>query len=641
MRTLIMAVLALFVASACNVRRCKKGTVLLTVKLDASASSVDTFDVALSIAGGSPQHASINKKTGTSEGTVEIDFAQGYMAGSQLSVAVTGNSNGIPIAFGTTTQALGASCESVTVVVGASGAVKQVGDPAVPGDNCVSGHIVDGYCCDRECQGQCEACDVVPGGCQPVLGTPHATRPACEGTGVSPPCGPKACDGVTAGSCTWPTSACGAATCSNGMASSAGTCSNGTCQTPVLRTCPGGICGATDCATVTQVAAGSNHTCALLSDATVRCWGANDHGQLGLGENSTMESHVPAPVVGLADVAHVVAGYQHTCALLKNGTIQCWGSNLYGALGRGTYDPLPDTAPPHGAPQPVLSSVGGTAFTGVKEIASGAGASHTCVSLTNGEGWCWGTNGKGQIGNGASVSGYSGQLVPAGVCASGMGCANGAQFHGLSVGGQSTCSQGPTGNNYCWGSNASGQLALQPQDFNAHPNPVATNPGGSASNPIVGEAFGCVVNVDGTGRVQCWGSNSNGALGNGTTSGTFTSPVHVCVNANCETSITDQLANAAQVAVGGFACVLRLGAAKCWGPNNVGQLGDGTMVANNPLATSTAITANVAAVTVGDNHACALLTDGTVQCWGQDTNGQLGDNDPGNLNKRTPVAPHW
>jgi alpha-tubulin suppressor-like RCC1 family protein len=113
------------------------------------------------------------------------------------------------------------------------------------------------------------------------------------------------------------------------------------------------------------------------------------------------------------------------------------------------------------------------------------------------------------------------------------------------------------------------------------------------------------------------------------------------VNANCQSSITDQLVNVSQVAVGGFACVVRQGAAKCWGPNNVGQLGDGTMVANNPLATSTAISANVTGVTVGDNHACALLMDGTVLCWGQDTSGQLGDNDPGNLNKRAPVAPHW
>jgi alpha-tubulin suppressor-like RCC1 family protein len=363
---------------------------------------------------------------------------------------------------------------------------------------------------------------------------------------------------------------------------------------------------------------------------------------LGLGANNVTDSHVPAPVAGLANVSRVVTGAKHTCALLKDGTVQCWGSNVHASLGRGTFDPTSPTVA-HGAPQPVLAAVGGSPFGGVKEIASGPGAEHTCVMLTNGEGWCWGQNGFGQIGNGVSVSGDNGQTVPAAVCTSGSGCTNGMAFTAFTVAGSSTCAAPPGGvsNGYCWGYNGTGQLALQPQDFTAHPNPIATNPGGSGSTLVMGESSGCTLPKDGTGRVECWGSDTNGLLGNGATSGTYTTPQFVCVNANCQSSTLDQLANVSQVSVGGAVCVVQLGAAKCWGPNDKGQLGDGTTGANLSLATSTAIAAKVSAVSVGDAHACALLMDGTVQCWGYDLNGQLGDDDPAGLTKRTPVSPHW
>lgn len=405
MRTLLLtAVLGIVVTPGCNLRPCKKGTVLLTIKVDPSASAVDTFDVALSIDGGASQHSFINRKTGTNEGTVEIDFAQGYMAGAQLTVAVTGTSNGASIAFGTTTQTLAAGCQALTVTVGTSGAVKQVGDPAVPGDNCVTGHIVDGYCCEKACEGQCEACDDVPGKCQPVKGVPHGTRDACGGADVQAPCGPQTCDGVTTSACSWPTVQCGSPSCTAGMATPAAMCSGGTCQPATPKTCPSGICGATDCATVTQVAAGDLHTCALLSDGTLRCWGANEHGQLGLGANDATDRHAPTAVPGLTNVKQVVTGHQHTCALMGDGTVQCWGSNTFGALGRGDYDNT-DPVIVHGAPQPVVSAVGGPSFGNVASLAAGPGgnAAHTCALLKDGEAWCWGLNSSGELGNGTTI----------------------------------------------------------------------------------------------------------------------------------------------------------------------------------------------------------------------------------------------
>ena len=82
------------------------------------------------------------------------------------------------------------------------------------------------------------------------------------------------------------------------------------------------------------VATGSQHTCALLSDSTVHCWGANDHGQLGTG--TTVGSTRPVAAAGLSGVAWITAGGNHTCALLGDGTVHCWGANQSGELGNGT-----------------------------------------------------------------------------------------------------------------------------------------------------------------------------------------------------------------------------------------------------------------------------------------------------------------
>lgn len=179
------------------------------------------------------------------------------------------------------------------------------------------------------------------------------------------------------------------------------------------------------------------------------------------------------------------------------------------------------------------------------------------------------------------------------------------------------------------------QLAISPVDFKAHPNPISGFGGGI---PSVGGGTSCAMTADGTGRVRCWGG---GMLGDGTTTSN-TTPQYVCINANCQNSITDQLDNVAQLSVGGsVVCAVRLGAAKCWGNNDKGQLGDGTTIMSLSPATSTAIPSNVASVSAGSSHVCALMKDGTVQCWGNDANGQLGDDDPAGLIKRTPVTPHW
>jgi serine/threonine protein kinase/alpha-tubulin suppressor-like RCC1 family protein len=136
---------------------------------------------------------------------------------------------------------------------------------------------------------------------------------------------------------------------------------------------------------VLQVSAGENHTCALLRDGTVRCWGMNEAGQLGLGSDGNQA--VPMAVEGLTGAVRISSGYHHTCALQGNGALWCWGENYTCQLGTGSMT---------GNTRPVRIEAPGP----VVEV--GGGANHTCVRTTQGAVRCWGFNIYGQLGNGTT-----------------------------------------------------------------------------------------------------------------------------------------------------------------------------------------------------------------------------------------------
>jgi len=137
-----------------------------------------------------------------------------------------------------------------------------------------------------------------------------------------------------------------------------------------------------------SITTGAYHTCVLLGDGTVRCWGRNGQGQLGDG--TLTNSATPVPVAGITGVAAVSGGGSHTCALLRDGTVHCWGENADGQLGTSTAGEVSTT--------PVR--VGG--ITGA--IAVTAGWQHTCALLGDGTVQCWGRNLEGQLGNGTTTS---------------------------------------------------------------------------------------------------------------------------------------------------------------------------------------------------------------------------------------------
>src|SRR5438876_1878896 len=145
------------------------------------------------------------------------------------------------------------------------------------------------------------------------------------------------------------------------------------------------------------VTGGGFHTCARFLDGTLECWGRNDFGQLGDPATTSFNSVTPVRVTGITSAIAVAAGGFHTCALLADGTVRCWGENDFGQLGNGTSDPAPGT-PTTFNPSPVTVSGIPTA------VAISAGGWHTCALLRDGTVQCWGENTYGQLGNGATTA---------------------------------------------------------------------------------------------------------------------------------------------------------------------------------------------------------------------------------------------
>jgi alpha-tubulin suppressor-like RCC1 family protein len=198
-------------------------------------------------------------------------------------------------------------------------------------------------------------------------------------------------------------------------------------------------------AAVQDLATGRNHTCALLTDGTVRCWGDGAHGALGLGDTRDIgddERPVEVPAVDVGSpVSQLSAGALHTCALLRHGGVRCWGSSPHGQLG-------------HGGTHPVLTPAGARdvdlgAPTAVALQVS-AGAHHTCALLSTGAVTCWGFNLEGQLGQGHRSPLYA---PPA----SGVDLSAATAWK-LTTGAHHTCALLSTGGARCWGANASGQL---------------------------------------------------------------------------------------------------------------------------------------------------------------------------------------
>jgi uncharacterized repeat protein (TIGR02543 family) len=349
---------------------------------------------------------------------------------------------------------------------------------------------------------------------------------------------------------------------------------------------------------VIAIAAGGTHTCALNSAGAVRCWGTNPF-SAGLGDGTANASAVPVAVSGLASgVSAIAAGGAHSCALLSAGTVSCWGYNVAGQLGNNST--VTSLIP---VPVSVLASV--AAIT--------AGDQHSCALSAAGAMVCWGLNSSGQLGNNSLVT----SPVPVGV----SGLASGVAV--IAAGTVDSCAITSGGALSCWGANASGQLGDAGTAAALVPMPVTSLSAG-ALTVAVGAAHVCAIKVDS--GIDCWGLGASGQLGNNAT-GSALLPV----------AVTGFGASVQRVAAGAFhSCALATdGSVQCWGLNTSGQLGNGTLVESWLPAPVSGLASSIAAVVTGDYHSCALSSSGAVQCWGSNSNGQLGNNSA--VDSSTPV----
>lgn len=340
---------------------------------------------------------------------------------------------------------------------------------------------------------------------------------------------------------------------------------------------------------VSKLAAGSNHTCAILDSGSVKCWGANNVGQLG--NNSTDLSFTPVDVVGLgAGVVKISAGDNHTCALMSSGAVKCWGLNEHGQLGD-------NSASNRSSPVEVVGL-----SSAVTDII--AGYSHTCALTMSGAASCWGFNAYGQLGDGSSSNT---RLKPVAVVGLGSGVAS------LAAGTGHTCAVMESGAAKCWGHNVIGQLGDNSTVNRVTPVDVFGLNSGVVS--ISGGIYHTCAVMD-SGSVKCWGQNTYGQLGDNSTTHRRT-PVDVV---GLEAGVTSLEAGSNHICV-----VMKAGGVKCWGRNYYGQLGDNSTTNKLTPVDVYGLTSGILAVTVGGNHNCAILSTGGIKCWGYNGSGQLGD----------------
>jgi alpha-tubulin suppressor-like RCC1 family protein len=276
----------------------------------------------------------------------------------------------------------------------------------------------------------------------------------------------------------------------------------------------------------------------------VLCWGDNSRGELG--DKTTIDRTQPVKVKGLTSAVSVTTGGRHACALLRGGGADCWGANGNGQLGDGTTSESHVPVAVQGLPARLA------------QIA--AGGTHTCGLLIDGTVWCWGSGGDGELGNGSTSDSSTPVMV------TGLPSVVQIAVGGNLLGGDSTCALTSAGTVFCWGDNNNGELGNGTTTNSDVPVGVT---GLSSSAVAVTQTAGvaCVALV--TGQVDCWGDNSVGQLGDGVSGGMTTSPVMVSGLTTGGTSINESN--------GSSTCALDLTQqAQCWGWNVDGQLGDGS-----------------------------------------------------------------
>jgi alpha-tubulin suppressor-like RCC1 family protein len=375
-----------------------------------------------------------------------------------------------------------------------------------------------------------------------------------------------------------------------------------------------------------NVTAGADHVCALTGGGETYCWGSNEFGQLGIGSADVIRHPAPVRVSGNTKFTTLVAGFTHTCGIARDGAAFCWGANDNAQLGDGTSK---------ASPTPVRVA-GDLRFRTI-----GPGGTHTCAVSTDGVGYCWGGNWHGQLGVGHHDGDPPEHLrlqLPTPIQTE-------LRFRAVVAGGISSCGIALDGKAYCWGSPQEGRLGTGAADAankfadKMVPTAVAGDVVFATVTPRSWHACG----LSSTNAAFCWGGGARGVLGSGARN-QIDSPVPIRVAAATDFSavVSGQFHNCA---------LTRDGVAYCWGENTDGELGDGTThdavapqrVATNRRFASLAVGGNLVVAKSGEattwGFTCGLTTDdGAVLCWGDNRHGALGNRSIDRVLTPTPIA---
>ena len=349
------------------------------------------------------------------------------------------------------------------------------------------------------------------------------------------------------------------------------------------------------------IGAGEKHTCAIKADGTVRCWGLGNNGRLGHGGTGYKSTPFATASLGTNRTAvDITAGGFHTCAILDDGTVSCWGHNHRGELGDGTTTSR--TTPTQTLP------------LGRPAVAIEAGFDFTCALMDNGSIMCWGKNHYGQLGRGFTSSDLVSHSTPAYT----MPLPAGRHAIAIDIGHYHVCAVLDNGSAVCWGPGAQHRLGTGTNSDRHTPTLMKFF---DSSNPVVdialGRYSGCGLMENGS--VTCWGK---GFLGTGNANQQQSEAGKIWPNFGTGRTVVD-------VELGRWhnCALLDNSEIKCWGRDDHGQMGDG----GNNAVQSTPGTVTLASGVIpkklasGHWHNCIIAQTHKMYCWGDGEDWKLGD----------------
>lgn len=409
--------------------------------------------------------------------------------------------------------------------------------------------------------------------------------------------------------------------CGNGKLESPEECDDGNVNS-------GDGCSSKCRAEAVQIAAGADHYCVITSLGTMKCWGWNKYGQLGYGDTLNRGDSVASRGVALTPVnvdanrkaMSLALGDAFSCALLDDGNVKCWGAGIGLWFAKNSNDHRGDAPGEMGDALPVFPVKAGLRISDLS-----AAFGNACITFSDGTYTCWGKRDLDRTKQ-VKLDGKA-QLVRA------------ADLH--------SCALMTDGRVKCWGGVCIGTNRQLPLDA---PQVIRFAPKQKVKQLALGSNHTCALLADG--GVTCWGSGERGQLGRvptpndckGEPGDPWVGP-SLCANQppHIPLVLGDKAIAVAVGPVGNFSCaLLENGSVRCWGNNDNGQLGIGQVSQTryndlealpNPNTTVPSQPVNLGvgrkakAIAVQSGGVCALLTDGCVKCWGLNNVGQLGYGD--------------